>query len=287
MNKPFSFVIHGKGAPVVLIPGFASQANSWGFQYRALKKRFKVIILENSGISESAQCDGGDHCIAAMADQLYRLVDEHGAGKASILGASMGAMIALEFAQRYPDKVTSLILASLPIAPIPALRKLLEEQELLAQEFDGNLFLKNLWPVLFSKDFIRQDRFRIFNELFMQSGSCFSKDMLHAQLHAADTWLESNRWTTGCNCPCLFIYGSEDQLNSKENTLKKLENAFPKSAVRIIDGAGHAVHIEKHREFNAVVYDFLKNHADDYVSPKSCRKEYQERRDDRCLGFKA
>ena len=111
--------------------------------------------------------------------------------------------------------------------------------------------------------------------------------MLHAQLHAADTWLESNRWTTGCNCPCLFIYGSEDQLNSKENTLKKLEAAFPKSAIRIIAGAGHAVHIEKHREFNTVVYDFLKNHADDYVSPESCRKEYQERWDDRCLEFKA
>jgi len=264
VNKSLTFAIHGTGALVVLIPGFAAKANSWGFQYRALKKHYKVITVENSGISESVQCDG-DYCIDAMADQLYRLIDEHGAGKASILGASMGAMIALEFAQRYPDKVTSLILASLPIEPIPALRKLIEDQELLAQEFDSNLFFINLWPVLFSEDFVNRDRFRVFRELFMQSGVCFSKDILHAQLCAADTWLESNRWTKGCGCPCLFIYGSDDQLISKDITLKKLEAMFPKSTIRIIDGAGHGVHIEKHTEFNNVVYDFLKNHANDYT----------------------
>ena len=39
---------------------------------------------------------------------------------------------------------------------------------------------------------------------------------------------------------------------SKEITIKKLESVFPKSAIRIIDGAGHAVHIEKHREFNTL-----------------------------------
>jgi len=85
--------------------------------------------------------------------------------------------------------------------------------------------------------------------------------------------------------PVYLRFGRSVELKRKYS--KKLEAAFPKSAIRIIAGAGHAVHIEKHREFNTVVYDFLKNHADDYVSPESCRKEYQERWDDRCLEFKA
>ena len=33
-----SYKIYGSGRPILLIPGFASLANSWGLQYRWLKK---------------------------------------------------------------------------------------------------------------------------------------------------------------------------------------------------------------------------------------------------------
>jgi pimeloyl-ACP methyl ester carboxylesterase len=122
---------------------------------------------------------------------------------------------------------------------------------------DGDSFFKKLLPVFFSPAYVNQDRFRIFTDFFIQNGTSFSKDVLIAQMRAVREWIESKSWVKGCPCPCIFIYGSEDQLITRENTKNELAASFSKSEVKIIDGAGHAVHIEKYREFNNVVHEFL------------------------------
>lgn len=255
-----SFKIYGSGQPVILIPGIASTANSWGFQYRWLKKYFKIITVENKGIGKLGQNDGS-HSIAVVASEINEILEACCVTKTAILGSSMGAMIALEFAQRYPEKVSSLILASLPIEQTPALRHLNENiNSSLQNSFDNGSFFKKILPVFFSPDFVKQDRFRIFTDLFMKNGTNFSIDVLWAQLCASREWIESKSWIEGCQCPCLFIYGSADQLVSKDDAVKQVTTVFNKSEVKIIDGAGHSAHIEKYQEFNEIVHEFLNMH---------------------------
>ena len=43
-----------------------------------------------------------------------------------------------------------------------------------------------------------------------------------------------------------------------EIILKDASKIFPHATREIIQGAGHAVHIEKPKEFNKIVYRFLK-----------------------------
>jgi len=186
------------------------------------------------------------------------VLESCGVKKAALLGSSMGAMIALEFAQQNPERVSDLILASLPFQHTPSLQHLTEDMNSFIRDpSDGDSFFRKLLPFFFTPAYVVQDHFRIFTDLFMQDVTSFSKDVLFAQLRAVREWLESKRWKEGCQCPCLFIYGSEDQLISKDNTTKELATSFSKSEVRIIDGAGHAVHIEKYREFNNLVYEFM------------------------------
>lgn len=260
MLNNFSYKIYGSGQPVVLIPGFASKINSWGFQYRWLKKYYKIIAIENSLGMAGQSKDGCE--IANIASDISDILNSLSIEKTAMLGSSMGAMIALDFAQRYPDKISSLILASFPIEHTPSLRDLTEDLHLPTQNSLGSdSFSKNFLEVFFSPDFVKQDRFKIFTDFFMQSGPSFPKGVLSAQLGAVSEWLESKRWLQGCNCPCLFIYGSEDQLISKENTIKEVATVFNKSEVKIINGAGHAVHIEKYQEFNNIVHEFLNGHS--------------------------
>ena len=113
-------------------------------------------------------------------------------------------------------------------------------------------------PLFFSPDFVKQDRFKIFTDLFMQNGTGFSRNVLRDQLSVIREWIESKRWVEGCQCPCLFIYGADDQLVSSDEAIKRLKPVFDKSEFKVINGAGHVVHIEKHKEFNNIVYDFLK-----------------------------
>ena len=251
------FRIYGSGQPVVLIPGFAATASSWGFQYRWLKKNFKIIAIENSAVAKQENLDG-NYDISTIASGINNILESCGVKQAALLGSSMGAMIALEFAQQYPERVSALILVSLPFHYSSSLQHLTEDMNSLIQDTaDGDSFIRKLLQVFFSPAYVAQDHFRIFTDLFMQNGASFSKDVLFAQLRAVHEWLESKRWKEGCQCPCLFIYGSADQLISQENTANELATSFSKSEVKIIDGAGHAVHIEKYREFNNLIHEFM------------------------------
>ena len=254
MKKNVFLRIYGEGQAVVLIPGFASRANSWGFQYRWLKKHFKVITVENNALFGS-QADHNDYCIDQIVSDLNENLASYGISKTAIVGSSMGGMIALEFANRYPEKVASVVLATLPVEYNPALIHLADKlNSTVGDDFSFNEFL----PLFFSPDFVKQDRFKIFTDLFTQNGTGFSRNVLRDQLSVIREWIESKRWVEGCQCPCLFIYGADDQLVSSDEAIKRLKPVFDKSEFKVINGAGHVVHIEKHKEFNNIVYDFLK-----------------------------
>jgi len=259
LKNHFSFRAYGSGQPVVLIPGFAAKAGSWGFQYRWLKKYFKIITIENTGVENLGQCKGCQS-INAVASEINRTLESYNITRTAILGSSMGAMIALEFAQQYPEKVSSLILASFPIGHPLSLKYIIEELDSPLHKSDGDCFFRKLLPVFFSPGFVKQDRFKIFTDLFTHDGTSFSKDVLDSQLWAMSEWLETKRWMRGCECPCLFIYGSEDQLISPEKTVKEIAKIFKKTDVKIINGAGHTVHIEKYQEFNNIVHEFFNKH---------------------------
>jgi len=245
---------YGSGQPVVLIPGFAAKANSWGFQYRWLKKYFKIFAVENKSIGK-AESVHGCYDFSTITSELNKALDICGVSRAAIIGSSMGAMIALEFANSYPEKVASVALATLPVEYNPALIHLADKlNSTVGDDFSFNEFL----PLFFSPDFVKQDRFKIFTDLFMQNGTGFSRNVLRDQLSVIREWIESKRWVEGCQCPCLFIYGADDQLVSSDEAIKCLVPVFDKSEFKVINGAGHVVHIEKHKEFNNIVYDFLK-----------------------------
>lgn len=245
---------YGSGQPVVLIPGFASKANSWGFQYRWLKKHFKVITFEFNDEYQFGQRNSF-YNLSEIVSDLNKNLESCGISKTAMVGSSMGAMIALEFANRYPEKVACVVLATLPVEYNPALFHLADKlNSTVRDDFSFNEFL----PLFFSPDFVKQDRFKIFTDLFTQNGTGFSRNVLRDQLSVIREWIELEKWIKGCQCPCLFIYGADDQLVSSDEAIKCLAPVFDKSEFRVINGAGHVVHIEKHKEFNNIVYDFLK-----------------------------
>jgi len=247
------FRIYGDGSPVVLIPGFASKANSWGFQYRWLKRYFKVITFEIKGIDESGLAMRNCNLRAAV-DYLSEILASSGISKTALVGSSMGAMAALEFARKYPEKVLSIIAVSLPVAYNATFGQL---SEMISSCTANEFSLKYIMPLFFSPAFVKHERFKIITDFFLPNGSSFSKEILSSQLGMIREWIESKRWVEGCQCPSLFIYGSEDQLVSKEEALRQLAPIFNKSEFKVIDGAGHAVHIERYSIFNEILRDFL------------------------------
>lgn len=105
------YEIHGKGRPLVLIAGLASDSQSWQPILKDLVSNFKVIIFDNRGIGRT-QCPQDSFQVSTLAIDTVCLLDELAIKKADILGHSMGGCIAQEIAIEYPQRVNKLILAS-------------------------------------------------------------------------------------------------------------------------------------------------------------------------------
>ncbi len=94
----------GQGAPVVLVHGVGLRAESWFPQIEALQTSYTVYAIDMPGHGQSARLEAET---PGLADYTARLADfvKAAVGEAVMLaGHSMGAMVALDFAARYPDR---------------------------------------------------------------------------------------------------------------------------------------------------------------------------------------
>ena len=110
---------------LLLIMGLGAQMTAWDEAFCTLiaDQGFHVIRFDNRDVGLSTRTDGptpdvvaamtGDtasvtYLLDHMADDAAGLLDALGIAKAHIVGASMGGMIAQEFAINHPDKTLSL-----------------------------------------------------------------------------------------------------------------------------------------------------------------------------------
>ena len=103
--------VHGpEDAPWVLnIGGSGGDLRVTRPERSPLNRRFRVIHYDQRGLGRTSAPDG-DWTMADYADDAAALVDEIAGGRAHVVGASFGGMVALELALRRPDAVDRLAL---------------------------------------------------------------------------------------------------------------------------------------------------------------------------------
>lgn len=255
------YTISGVGVPVVLISGLAANHRSWGLQVVDLKKYFQLITIDNRGIGKSKGTLDG-LTIEDMAVDVGELLSMLNVERVHLIGFSMGGMIALEYAAKNPEKVCSLVLSSLPIlenlGPFDAFAS--ELNSVLCDGESNHLF-QTLAAMFFSSNFLKCKQYEILADFFEENPNIYRPETISWQIHAIHKWLNLKKWTIGCTCPCMLIYGSEDKLVNLRTASDYMSEYFPCAMKKIIRGVGHAVHIEEPNHFNKIVCDFIQNHT--------------------------
>lgn len=99
------FLQAGAGAALVFIHGVGMNAAIWQPQIRAFAAQRRVIAYDMLGHGDSALPP--EHpTLADYAVQLRRLMDGLGLDRAAVVGHSMGALVALQFALDEPERVS-------------------------------------------------------------------------------------------------------------------------------------------------------------------------------------
>jgi pimeloyl-ACP methyl ester carboxylesterase len=108
----------GKGFPVLLIHGFASNIRvNWvatGWERTLLEAGYRVIMMDNRGHGLSEKLyDPARYAASIMAEDANRLLDHLGISRAAVMGYSMGARISAFLTLLHPEKISAAIFAGL------------------------------------------------------------------------------------------------------------------------------------------------------------------------------
>ncbi len=105
---------HDWGSPekphLVLLHGLSG--NAWAFApfARRLQDRLHIIALDVRGHGDSAWASDGAYQFADQAADLAQFVDQLGLERFSLLGTSMGGMIALQYAGDHAERLDRLVI---------------------------------------------------------------------------------------------------------------------------------------------------------------------------------
>ena len=105
-NGKTRFIRQGEGEGVVLIHGVGLAASIWRPQLEALSKAYCVIAYDFLGHGGSSLPSNAPS-LTEYTDQLVALIDALGLARVHVVGHSMGALIALEFALSHPGRAIS------------------------------------------------------------------------------------------------------------------------------------------------------------------------------------
>ena len=105
------YEIHGEGQPLIMLHGGVDPSEMFGAPLTEMAKSFKVIAPHYQGHGFSKDSERPWSC-EAFADDVAALMDHLGLRKASVMGYSTGALVALQVAIRHPELVDKLIVFS-------------------------------------------------------------------------------------------------------------------------------------------------------------------------------
>jgi pimeloyl-ACP methyl ester carboxylesterase len=245
-----SYEASGSGEPVVLIHAFSVDRRMWASQIALLEKRFRVIRYDLRGHGKSE----GPLAPYAPYEDLRSVLDAAGVTRATLIGLSAGAEIAIDFAIAYPNRVARVILTSpglggfVPSPPLSWVAPVFQAAAAGEPERAAKLWLDT--PIMA----LRNDLTAAPNltDLVMSNTRIWSyrTNPLKPLTPPAIKRLSE------ITCPALVIIGEQDLSHIKEIG-NLLAGGIAGARLVTIPGAGHMVNLDARDAFNRAVDAFL------------------------------
>ena len=250
----------GRGAPVVLLAGYAGDHLSWGLQFPAFRARHHVIAIDNRGTGRSEAPDV-PYTTTLMATDVVALLDHLGVEAAHVVGLSLGGMIAQEVALAHPARVLSLQLHSTAGRSDPYLRVLLNTWRLVRAQLGREMVQQSMALWLFGRRSFAERSALI--DMLMRQATAYSyapSEVGFARQGEAVTTHDALDRLAAVTCPTLITAGEDDAL-LPPRFARELAEQIRHAELHIVREAGHMWCWEKPEEFNALALDFIAKHS--------------------------
>lgn len=130
--------VHGAGPPLVLLHGATSLGREdFAAQLPSMSKAFHVHVPDARGHGRTRWDAAAGFRYHWLVDDLAAFVDALGLDTFHLLGFSMGAMTALQFGARWPERLRTLVVVGITTLREPRAsvgRRLMDPERILARE---------------------------------------------------------------------------------------------------------------------------------------------------------
>jgi len=243
----------GEGkVPLIIVHGLFGSARNWRVLQKRLAEERRVIAVDLRNHGDSFWRD--DNSYQALADDLGEVIAAQG-GVADVLGHSMGGKAAMVLALTKPDLVRRLIVADIaPVAyghtqagHIAAMKAV--DMSVVTRRSEADKQLAEMVPDALLRAFFLQ------SVVLGEGGTRWQLNLeaLEAEMPKIMGFPDVDGVFEG---PVLMLSGANSDYVKPEGQPEILQ-LFPKAEFAEIKGAGHWLHAEKPREFQAAVMAFL------------------------------
>ena len=98
------------GAPIVCVHGFTSSAQAFNALARHLQGRYRILAPDVRGHGESGWAADGAYGYLDQASDLAAFADALGLGRFTLIGTSMGGIIAMAYATAHGGRLKGLVI---------------------------------------------------------------------------------------------------------------------------------------------------------------------------------
>ncbi|MCQ9179621.1 alpha/beta fold hydrolase [Streptomyces sp. IBSBF 2953] len=242
----------GTGAPLVLLHTVRTQAEHFRLLIPLIADHFTVYALDLPGMGYSEIVPGASYDEPAMRAGVGRLLTELGLQDVTLVGESMGAVLALTTAAELPDRVRRVV----AVNPYD-FRGGIARSSLLARVVVSGVLAPGVGPViagveprpalrailrggLGDKSALRED---YVDELLRVGGRPGYPTVARAVYRALPSLVAARSRYSGVKAPVHLVYGEQDW--SRPSDREADRKLLPAADFTQVPGAGHFIALER------------------------------------------
>jgi pimeloyl-ACP methyl ester carboxylesterase len=242
---------------VTFIHGAGGSSAIWYKQIRDFKKHFNVLFIDLRGHGKSKEKIADKlkkYSFDVIGDEVIEVLDHLKIEKSHFVGISLGTIIIRELSERYPERISSMIMGG-AVMKLNIRGQILMRTGALLKSVVPYLLLYKLFAwVIMPKDNHKESRSLFVNE----AKKLYQKEFKRwfTLVSEVNPLLKFFRFKDP-GIPTLYVMGSEDHMFLP--SVRAIVKDHASAQLQVVDDCGHVVNVEQPEVFNQMVIDYLKN----------------------------
>jgi microsomal epoxide hydrolase len=241
----------GSGPSLVFVPGWTMPAWIWEPQLNHFSASHRVVALDPRGQGSSEKPSQGYHA-ARRGRDICELLEHLGGEPAVVVGWSLAVQEALVCAHEVgTEHIRALVLVDHPVFIDPQFALALADERVKSLQMN-----REAWVRTFVEEILNNPPSEAYVEALIRAA--LSTPANAAAIMMADLYFlgptDLRPLLDALDRPVLFIFSSLDWAVAAANEVRE---GWRKVPVKVMDGASHALFVDKPEEFNRLLDEYL------------------------------